>query len=54
MSLTPARFRSRDAINAANSDGNPGVVDVIKFAPNLAGGTIKLDPGLGDWPSSRA
>jgi predicted outer membrane repeat protein len=38
----------RQAINSANSNGNAGFVDTIKFAPALAGKTIKLDSSFGE------
>jgi predicted outer membrane repeat protein len=44
----PGFVSLRDAINSANSNGDPSVTDVIKFAPGLVGKTIKLDSSFGE------
>src|SRR5438105_1652494 len=43
-----AQMSLRDAISAANGNGNPDDVDIIKFAPALAGKTITLGAALGE------
>ncbi len=37
----------RQAVEQANANGNPDEVDIIRFAPGLAGRIIRLDAGLG-------
>lgn len=43
----------RDAVNSANSNGNPGVTDTIQFAAGLSGKTIKIG-NLGELQVSQS
>ncbi|MBI1829882.1 MAG: hypothetical protein HYR84_00360 [Planctomycetes bacterium] len=47
----PGFVSLRDAINSANSNGNAGAVDTIRFdSSKLTGKTIQLDSSLGEIP----